>query len=228
MMGWLRQEWAQIFILACPFIVLAVLWPSIPDQVPIHWNVHGEADDFAGKWFGTLLVPVTNVATTLLIMGVFYLDPKLKKASPEARQSSAGFYQTVRLLLSSFLSVLSILMLLIAVGVPLNLSLVINLCTLGLLLVLGNIMGKIAPNYFAGIRTPWTLESPTVWRQTHRVGGWWMVAYALVGLILLPILPEPYYTFGYFMPFLILLVAGTTIYSWWLYQQEKTEAGNST
>jgi len=224
MMAWLKKEWAQILILVCPFLVLAFLWPSLPDRVPIHWNVYGEADDFADKWLGTLLLPVTNLAVTLFIMLVFYLDPKLKKASPEARQSTAGFYQTVRLLCSSFLSVLSVMMLLIAVGIPMNLNLVANLSILGLLLVLGNMMGKIAPNYFAGIRTPWTLESPTVWRQTHRVGGWWMVAYALVGLILLPVVPEPYYTFGYFMPFLLLLVAGTTIYSWWLYQQERAEA----
>ncbi len=221
MTRWLAREWAQILILASPFVVLAFLWPSLPDRVPIHWNVYGEADGFAGKWMGTLLLPALNVAVTFFIVAVFHLDPKLKKASPEARKSSAGFYQTVRLLMSSFLSVLSILMLLIAVGVLINLNIVIYLSTLGLLLVFGNLMGKIAPNYFAGIRTPWTLESPTVWRQTHRVGGWWTVAFAVVGLILLPVLPEPYFTFGYFVPFLLLLVAGTSIYSWWLYQQEK-------
>ncbi|KJE28001.1 sdpI/YhfL family protein [Geobacillus kaustophilus] len=32
-------------------------------------------------------------------------------------------------------------------------------------------MPKIKHNYFVGIRTPWTLESETVWNKTHRFGG---------------------------------------------------------
>jgi len=31
-----------------------------------------------------------------------------------------------------------------------------------------------------GIRTPWTLSSDTVWRKTHRTGGWLMVLGGLV------------------------------------------------
>jgi uncharacterized membrane protein len=37
--------------------------------------------------------------------------------------------------------------------------------------VVGNELGRIKPNWFIGIRTPWTLSDPEVWRQTHRVGG---------------------------------------------------------
>ncbi|MDE3211609.1 MAG: SdpI family protein, partial [Bacteroidota bacterium] len=36
---------------------------------------------------------------------------------------------------------------------------------------LGNLMHSIKPNYFAGIRTPWTLESEETWRKTHQLGG---------------------------------------------------------
>jgi len=33
---------------------------------------------------------------------------------------------------------------------------------------LGNYLTRIEPNWFIGIRTPWTLSSDAVWRKTHR------------------------------------------------------------
>jgi uncharacterized membrane protein len=36
---------------------------------------------------------------------------------------------------------------------------------------MGNVMHSIKPNYFAGLRTPWTLEDNDTWRSTHRLAG---------------------------------------------------------
>jgi uncharacterized membrane protein len=38
-------------------------------------------------------------------------------------------------------------------------------------LVLGNYFKVIQPNYFIGIRTPWTLENNEVWKLTHVFAG---------------------------------------------------------
>jgi uncharacterized membrane protein len=46
----------------------------------------------------------------------------------------------------------------------------------------GNLLGKVRPNFFVGIRTPWTLSDDDVWRRTHRAGGWGMV---IIGLCVL-------------------------------------------
>ena len=40
-----------------------------------------------------------------------------------------------------------------------------------LFMFIGNLMYSIKPNYFAGIRLPWTLSSDDNWRATHKVGG---------------------------------------------------------
>ena len=45
-----------------------------------------------------------------------------------------------------------------------------------LFIILGAVMGKFRPNWFAGIRTPWTLTSKLSWTKTHRVGGWVFIA----------------------------------------------------
>jgi uncharacterized membrane protein len=45
----------------------------------------------------------------------------------------------------------------------------------GLFAFLGNFMGKVTPNFFVGIRTPWTLADGEVWLRTHRFAGWLMM-----------------------------------------------------
>jgi uncharacterized membrane protein len=37
--------------------------------------------------------------------------------------------------------------------------------------VIGNYMNNIKPNYFAGFRLPWTLESEDNWRHTHHLAS---------------------------------------------------------
>ncbi|UUZ51904.1 SdpI family protein [Massilia sp. B-10] len=44
-------------------------------------------------------------------------------------------------------------------------------------------MGKVQPNFYVGIRTPWTLANARVWRATHRFAGQTMVASGLLGLL---------------------------------------------
>ncbi|MEI9989600.1 MAG: SdpI family protein [Rhizomicrobium sp.] len=50
------------------------------------------------------------------------------------------------------------------------------------LIVIGNVSGKLRPNHFAGIRTPWTLADDEVWDKTHRFGGWIFVICGFVVL----------------------------------------------
>lgn len=56
--------------------------------------------------------------------------------------------------------------------------------SLGLLfIVIGNFMPKIRDNYFTGVRTPWTLANPVVWRKTHRLSGiMWVIGGLLIAL----------------------------------------------
>lgn len=51
-----------------------------------------------------------------------------------------------------------------------------------LFIVLGNIMGKIRPNWFIGVRTPWTLSSKLSWTKTHRLSGWLFIFMGLLAI----------------------------------------------
>lgn len=41
----------------------------------------------------------------------------------------------------------------------------------GLFIALGSVMRDVRPNWFVGIRNPWTLSSRRSWEQTHRLAG---------------------------------------------------------
>jgi uncharacterized membrane protein len=50
--------------------------------------------------------------------------------------------------------------------------------------MLGNYFQAVRPNYFIGIRTPWTLENEQTWKKTHRLGGrLWMAGGILIAIL---------------------------------------------
>jgi uncharacterized membrane protein len=77
-------------------------------------------------------------------------------------------------------------------------------CIWGFFILLGNLMPRLEPNGWVGIRVPPTLENREVWKQTHRFGG---KLFVLGGTLLLPtaFLPEPWPT--------VTMVVGLTVLS---------------
>jgi uncharacterized membrane protein len=74
-----------------------------------------------------------------------------------------------------------------------------------LFIVLGNYLTRVEPNWFVGIRTPWTLSSDAVWRKTHRTGGYLMV---LGGFVVAACAFLPH---GAFLPLLITAILVTAV-----------------
>ena len=58
----------------------------------------------------------------------------------------------------------------------------IGLAVGAMFFVMGNVLGKLRPNWFFGVRTPWTLSSKLSWNKTHRLAGW---VFVLGGLLLM-------------------------------------------
>ena len=91
---------------------------------------------------------------------------------------------------------------------------------LGALMVLiGDTLPKSRPNFFIGIRTPWTLSNPDIWIATHRFGEKIMLGAGCVTLLLafLPISPASL-AVAIFIA-LALPVVIPSFYSWLLWQK---------
>ncbi len=206
-------------MLALPFVIIPFVWGTLPDEIPTHWNSRGEPDDYSSKAFGLFLIPVINIGLYLLLLVLPKYDPK---AGAMANEKA---FKAVRFFMPLFMNVVFIITVLAAMGFAFDLSYIIYFSVTLLLLVLGNYMSSIQPNYFFGIRTPWTLEDPDIWRQTHRLASKIWVAGSLVLLVLLSLIKGEVLSivFGAFVMVMALIPVG---YSFFLYTQKRNEPGD--
>src|ERR687884_226391 len=72
----LRIELAQWIIIAAMFVAASVVWPTAPDQLPVHWSIQGQADGFGGKFEGLLLLPLVTLGIYLLLAFLPRFDPR--------------------------------------------------------------------------------------------------------------------------------------------------------
>ena len=166
-----------IVMLIVPFVLIAVFWADIPDIIPIHFNASGEADRFDSKMPYIFLMPGINLFTFALLYLIPYIDPK-KRISPDQKG-----YVSFMLIMVVFFFVLFLLMFSQIMGMNLFGNYILVVIPL-FIMMLGNYMSKVRPNYFVGIRTPWTLQNETVWERTHRFTGRLWVGTSIVMLIL--------------------------------------------
>ena len=189
-----------------------LLLPQMPDTVPIHWNTAGEVNGFGSKYITLVLA-----AVPLILFLLFFLLPRIdpRKASYEKHQKAYDIFRVfVILLFIAFVWVSNGAIM----GWPVSINRVVPIGIGILLLVIGNYMPQIRSNYTFGIKTPWALESPYVWKKTHAAGG---VLFCIYGVLM--ILSGIFsYSWMADLTFAVILlgVAGTYLYSWLLYKKE--------
>jgi uncharacterized membrane protein len=95
------------------------------------------------------------------------------------------------------------------------------LAMMGLLFAyMGNVMHSIKPNYFAGFRLPWTLESEENWKATHLLGSKiWFAGGILIAILALFI--KPIVMFFIMMGIVLVMVIIPTVYSYRMFARSK-------
>jgi len=169
-----RLEAPQIALIALMFAAAALAWPVAPDRIPVHWNASGGIDRYGGKVEGLLLMP-------LLACGIYLLMRYLPNLDPGRANYArfGGVYATIRISVLALMAAIQGVTLFTVLRRPVDMSLIVPVLVGSLFVVIGGVMGKIRPNWFVGIRTPWTLTSKMAWVRTHRLGGWLFVAQGL-------------------------------------------------
>lgn len=183
-------------IKSSPFLILILLasglgWLNTPidAQIPVHWDINGEPDRYGGRLEAFLLLPVIAGVLTAIFSLAPFIDPRgdnLKRSSPA--------WVTIWISIMAILAVMQTGLTLTAMGILTNES-VITMPSLVaasvsiLLIAVGNVLTKARPNWFFGIRTPWTLSSDKAWDVTHRWGGRLYILTGMITLLSVVILP---------------------------------------
>lgn len=186
-----------------------LLAPSLPERVPIHWNIRGEVDGFAGKTLALWMMP----SVILLLVGLMLALPSL---SPRGFDTGdfQGIYNRIVVGVAALMAMIHVVSLQAALEPKFPAAKWIVGGVMVLIGWLGAQLSGIGRNFWIGIRTPWTLSSDQVWRATHKVGAQWMGVGGAIGLLSV-LLNLPLW-----VPLVILLVAcfGPVVISYRIYK----------
>ena len=163
------------FVILLPMIWGLIIWKQLPNQISIHFNLAGQANNFQSKPLAVFGLPLFLLLVHLFVIFVTARDPKNRTMNE--KMVKVIYWLTPIVSLS-----LSYLIYSKALGSTTNPSIFVS-ALLGLIFVImGNYMPKLKVNHTVGIRLPWTLQSEDNWHKTHRLAG---KLWVLGGLILL-------------------------------------------
>ncbi len=136
-------------------------------DIAIHWDANGMADTYAPRYV-LFLLPMMIPLFDWLLLGCRKLDPKRANYA-----KFADSFDTLRFLIAMIMFCTYLMTAAEAWQSGMLQIQRISLLLLGTMVcVCGNIMPRFRPNYFIGIRNPWTLHNEQVWCSTHRISGW--------------------------------------------------------
>lgn len=153
------------------------------ELVPVHIGLSGEPDRYGSKWEAFALTPAVILGIGLLLAIFPKIDPRGRNLSRSGAPYLTAWIGglAIATLAQGLITWTAIrgpdaaatmaAMRLIAIGVAIMFT------------ALGNFLPKARPNFFLGIRTPWTLTSDLSWEKTHRLAGRLWLLTGLVGLV---------------------------------------------
>lgn len=146
-----------------PMFIGFLLWNRLPEKIATHFS-GGVADGWSTKLSAVVFLPVVLLVIHLFCLGVTLNDPK--KRNIGNMMMSVIFWIVPVLSLVSNLSIYGY-----ALGMDLNIDMIVGILVGAMFLLLGNYMSKSHQNYTVGIKLPWTLNSEENWNRTHRLAG---------------------------------------------------------
>jgi uncharacterized membrane protein len=203
-----------IFI-AMPFVYLATIWNQLPEQVPTHFGLDGVADDWSDKSLLWIIPGALGMGIYFLMLAIPVLDPKRK-----IRQMGDKYF-ALRFILTVFFSVLSVYLIFASKTGSIESPNLLLALGGAFFAILGNYLQTVRPNYFIGIRTPWTLENEQVWNKTHRMGGRiWILGGILIMCFAFLVSDSQLYTI-IFAAILSVMVLVPVVYSYTEFRKQK-------
>lgn len=162
-------------VIALPMVIGAIFWNQLPEKIPTHFGIDGQADGYSSKLFTFFAFPALFLLFQIICLASFekesvkvnipakmrrfytWLIPVLSLIIQGSIYANAlGFIKSGPTLVTTFLAIVFI--------------------------VIGNYLPKIQRNATVGIRIPWTLSDDKNWYKTHRMAGkLWVIG----GLIIL-------------------------------------------
>ena len=151
-------------LILLPALVGLLLWNRLPELLPTHIGITGEADSFGAKAIAVFVIPLLTLFTHWLCILLTAADHKNAGRNDKIFRAMLWVCPLVSIFDSALL-----------IAIPAENAFSVGrlgLLLLGLLFaVIGNYLPKCTLNTTLGLKLPWTLASEENWNATHRFAG---------------------------------------------------------
>jgi uncharacterized membrane protein len=216
------RKWIPLLIVVAAFLASAIVYRRLPEMIPTHWQgMDAQPNGWSSRLFGAWLTPV-------LLLGIWALVRVLPAIDPRGANYAkfGGAFEAIIDSLMLFLLGMHIVLLRAGLGYPVQIERIVPFGVGVLLIVIGNLLPRCRPNWFVGIRTPWTLSSDRVWEKTHRFGGRLFVAAGF--LIVIAALLWVQWVHLVLITVVLLATAAVLIYSYLEWKREQAPVSTAS
>ena len=159
-------------IVLCPMLIGILLWNKLPDEMAVRFNANNEVLSYSPKGFAIFGIPIMLFVCHFFCMLPMIIDPKDTKIS-----------RKIVLLLIWITPLISLPtcggLFLYSLGIPIDLTLIVELVLGIVFLMIGNYLPKGRPADTIVVKTLGALESEDVRYRIQRFVGW---CYTLIGI----------------------------------------------
>jgi uncharacterized membrane protein len=213
----MRKLWPGLVALAGAGLFSIWVYPRLPAEVVTHWGADGQPNGWSSPLVACLVVPGIGLVLAALFAVIPRIDPRR-----DSWLEHGATYHLVANVALAFVAGMQVLLLGQALGWGVPVPRIIMASVGGFFVLLGLLMPSMRPNWFMGIRTPWTLSSDVVWRKTHLVGR---TCFTLAGLLLVL---TSFFSSEIMVGLILLAVAAAAgtpvVYSWVAWKAEGSPA----
>lgn len=209
----MKKHLFAIILISITLLAWVIAWPHLPNTIATHFS-GGTADGFSSKLTGMISMVGIMIGCYIFLNLLVKIDPK--------KENYSKFPKALMMINNGLLVVLfvgNIDIITNGLGYNLFINRVPELLVGILFLIIGNYLPQCKPNFFVGMRNPWTLSNEEVWRKTHRFSGKVFVVLGLVMIVSIA-LPADWRSYMMFAMILIAVVL-TNGYSYILYKKEQ-------
>lgn len=196
----IKKNWKTLLITGV-IILLPLIWgliayPSLPEQIPIHFDFAGNVDGYGSK-----LIILVMPLIVLLIQWAATIEAHFANKKETIKP---GYIEGMSWTCAAMSTMFGMVMYHCAIGNILTAQRLAPLIVGIMFVVMGNFMPKQKKSKWSGLRVKWTLNDPDNWMKTHRFFGKLSV---LCGFAMLCLSFIQNISIAYAIMFVLMLVA---------------------
>lgn len=178
------------FVLIAPLVYLGVLFPTLPDRIPMHYNAAGEIDRYGNKaeiWLPVLLV---SLPVYLILMAVPYLERATATSKKIPVTMTYRSFYPVRLVLQLCLSALAALIVYTTSQEGTDPGRWIGVLVSAIFIGLGAVMPQSMAESSMNIRPSWMEKNPELRNKTYAFGRRFWIVGGIVSIAVFFLVPQ--------------------------------------